>query len=209
MSIRTEDLFHMQYLIQEKKSNYFRKYLRPQNLDHSGHHKRSSNSHKNADRRRNRPNSTIPRPAFPPAFRRAIWPRNLRRASYALMEISKQRGHGVCRDKEWMTERIVLRAAGSEAGRPGTEFTAAPDLMMLQGAPRTGIAAKTRPRPAAGPASFPVDRSLYFYRHIGIPWSLQAKINSIRFLTRFFMCVRKSFRVFFWGNVIFADLNPE
>lgn len=42
-------------------------------------------------------------------------------------------------------------------------------LMMLQGAPRTGIAAKTRPRPAAGPASFPVDRSLYFYRHIGIP----------------------------------------
>lgn len=127
MSIRTEDLFHMQYLIQEKKSNYFRKYLRPQNLDHSGHHKLSSNSHKNADRRRNRPNSTIPRPAFPPAFRRAIWPRNLRRASYALMEISKQRGHGVCRDKEWMTERIVLRAAGSEAGRPGTEFTAGPN----------------------------------------------------------------------------------
>lgn len=49
MSIRTEDLFHMQYLIQEKKSNYFRKYLRPQNLDHFGHHKRSSNSHKNAN----------------------------------------------------------------------------------------------------------------------------------------------------------------
>lgn len=127
MSIRTEDLFHIRYLIQEKKSNYFRKYLRPQNLDHSGHHKRSSNSHKNADRRRNRPHSTIPRPAFPPEFRRAIWPRNLRRASYALMEISKQRGHGVCRDKEWMTERIVLRAAGSEAGRPGTEFTAGPN----------------------------------------------------------------------------------
>lgn len=66
-----------------------------------------------------------------------------------------------------MTERIVLRAAGSEAGRPGTEFTAGPND-AAGCSPRTGIAAKTRPRPAAGPASFSVDRSLYFYRHIGM-----------------------------------------
>lgn len=67
------------------------------------------------------------------------------------MEMSKQRGPGVWRDKEWMTGRIVLRAAGLEAGRP--DPNSPPDLMMLQGAPRTGIAAKTRPRPAAGPLS--------------------------------------------------------
>lgn len=63
--VKEPDLFHMQYLIQEKKSNYFIKYLRPQNLEHFEHHKRSSDSYKNADRGPNRPNSTIPRPAFP------------------------------------------------------------------------------------------------------------------------------------------------
>lgn len=105
-----------------------------------------------------------------------------------------------------MTGRIVLRAAGLEAGRP--DPNSPPDLMMLQGAPRTGIAAKTRPRPAAGPASFPVDRPLYLPANI--PW-LRAKMNSIRFLTGiFYVRAKKLFFKLFFGvrvSAIFAISN--